>query len=208
MRGATTVNVRVPVEMQFQSTPLMRGATVDRCRIVGVAGVSIHAPHARGDLQSVYVFLLPRVSIHAPHARGDTCPLRAPAARKRFNPRPSCEGRPQGANRGLAPSRFNPRPSCEGRPSTFLAYATSSSFQSTPLMRGATPPCKPERRQRRCFNPRPSCEGRPRPLRGLHDCEVVSIHAPHARGDRIPVVVCARRNVVSIHAPHARGDTP
>ena len=145
--------------------------------------VSIHAPHARGDLQSVYVFLLPRVSIHAPHARGDTCPLRAPAARKRFNPRPSCEGRPQGANRGLAPSRFNPRPSCEGRPHTGSCL------------------CKTER----SFNPRPSCEGRHPLVVAVTGHADVSIHAPHARGDDI-VQRHEKKSNVSIHAPHARGD--
>ena len=35
---------------EFQSTPLMRGATRAHERAQGVAVISIHAPHARGDI--------------------------------------------------------------------------------------------------------------------------------------------------------------
>ena len=78
----------------FQSTPLMRGATRHTLYNVPCVNVSIHAPHARGDMwisslrsmarlfqstplmrgatrednQGIYPY---SVSIHAPHARGD-----------------------------------------------------------------------------------------------------------------------------------------
>ena len=236
---------------KFQSTPLMRGAT--RARVAATLGkssfnprpscegrldalchpaaplrVSIHAPHARGDRRLTVKKTRFAVSIHAPHARGDQWPRGSRRARCRFNPRPSCEGRPSRHCCPPCSRSFNPRPSCEGRPETasrsgwpqlvsihaphargdaslrcpLLPYR---SFQSTPLMRGAT------RRGR----------GGQRPAQ-------VSIHAPHARGDRRcarsaawgasfnPRPSCEGRQhiprpavgdaLVSIHAPHARGD--
>ena len=57
----------------------------------------------------------------------------------------------------------------------------------------------------RNFNPRSSCEER----RDLHRCggqHCISIHAPHARSDRCPSIVCPNRTHISIHAPHARSD--
>ena len=119
----------------FQFTPLMRGAT----RLYdhyGSNGVSIHAPHARGDILD------------------------------------------SGSTRRWS---FNSRPSCEGRP-TIADSLSLLAFQFTPLMRGATKSRKVRCRDR-SFNSRPSCEGRldTRSWKARHD---VSIHAPHARGDR------------------------
>ncbi len=77
---------------------------------------------------------------------------------------------------------FNPRPSCEGRHGPSGNELGRAVFQSAPLMRGAT-------------------------SIGRGDAEdvVVSIRAPHARGDwahgEFNGVL-----VVSIRAPHARGD--
>ena len=146
---------------QFQSTPLMRGATRIRRRGNALEVVSIHAPHARGDLTS-WTASRPRscfnprpscegrlgrrdgggdrarVSIHAPHARGDSSSWPPPSSRSCFNPRPSCEGRHRTDRTNIHPSVF----------------------QSTPLMRGAT---------------KTGTEI------GHH--LLVSIHAPHARGD-------------------------
>ena len=80
-------------------------------------------------------------------------------------------------------NRFNPRPSCEGRLGDGDVVFDNEKFQSTPLMRGAT-------------------WG---PFLCALDC-VVSIHAPHARGDQEFFDAYAKAHV-SIHAPHARGDT-
>ena len=74
MRGATDLPsvVRSPVTL-FQSTPLMRGATSQLYRREHVAfQVSIHAPHARGDMGAGAGDSPDLVSIHAPHARGDS----------------------------------------------------------------------------------------------------------------------------------------
>ena len=104
------------LEHMFQFTPLMRGATSYAFYEIIRKVVSIHAPHARGDLCSSRFVASRSVSIHAPHARGDTeghftmrgavfqfTPLmrgatpnsRATSEAKRFNSRPSCEGRPR-----------------------------------------------------------------------------------------------------------------
>ena len=164
MRGATRSTRHTIYHLRFQSTPLMRGATWgERGRFSGCE-VSIHAPHARGDL--------PRQWSLPYH--------------QRFNPRPSCEGRRRSRASLGHGCGFNPRPSCEGRPVFCPVVKPLVWFQSTPLMRGATsralvlaaehlvsihaPHARGDSRprtrltNRTCFNPRPSCEGRPRIL--------------------------------------------
>ena len=58
---------------QFQSTLLMRGATLQRTETWRVRDISIHAPHARSDWRSdgPAADSCFRISIHAPHARSD-----------------------------------------------------------------------------------------------------------------------------------------
>ena len=101
---------------QFQSTPLMRGATTSSARPCRAAPVSIHAPHARGDLSAHPAALPLDVSIHAPHARGDWLVFAA-----RDVPVVSIHA-PHARGDG----------SCETKLIALLK------FQSTPLMRGAT----------------------------------------------------------------------
>ena len=126
--------------------------------------------------------------------------------RDNFNPRSSCEERqaPEG-HAGLSGCDFNPRSSCEER----LPKNTSM----------------PENND---FNPRSSCEERlmhldqaPDPftfqstllMRGAtyrifchHVVDHISIHAPHARSDQLEVAPDGVRHHISIHAPHARSD--
>ena len=56
---------------EFQSTLLMRGATPPACAANPHQHISIHAPHARSDVQDRHRQILFRISIHAPHARSD-----------------------------------------------------------------------------------------------------------------------------------------
>ncbi len=99
----------------FQSTPLMRGETSAYWRLNAFARISIHSPHARGDVggmwsvrQLVISIHSPHargdfingegwtqidISIHSPHARGDSGRVRPPKGEAHFNPLPSCEGR-------------------------------------------------------------------------------------------------------------------
>ena len=71
----------------------MRGATGIHGFSVNGDFVSIHAPHARGDISQLVVIPVMYVSIHAPHARGDTMIVFGLFVQSSFNPRPSCEGR-------------------------------------------------------------------------------------------------------------------
>ena len=57
---------------QFQSTLLMRGATLPPAVQLERYLISIHAPHARSDLPVVLADVGScAISIHAPHARSD-----------------------------------------------------------------------------------------------------------------------------------------
>ena len=57
---------------EFQSTPPVRGATVDVIPLYGVWAISIHAPRAGGDLLgSNSAIRSISISIHAPRAGGD-----------------------------------------------------------------------------------------------------------------------------------------
>ena len=72
MRGATEIGLIQDKDDLFQSTLLMRGATVDASVQITVYLISIHAPHARSDLmQCVCIGIRLVISIHAPHARSD-----------------------------------------------------------------------------------------------------------------------------------------
>ena len=95
MRGETFAGLRrAEIAGLFQSTPLMRGETLKSGRWTQKTGdfnplpscegrpglssaelvdalISIHSPHARGDLRSARSASPARISIHSPHARGD-----------------------------------------------------------------------------------------------------------------------------------------
>ena len=116
MRGETPVAARTVNQILFQSTPLMRGETM------------CHTNHRSR----------PRISIHSPHARGDVFQLAVLDLHGDFNPLPSCEGRPRLPERRDAGRYFNPLPSCEGRLERFSQPCVMLVFQSTPLMRGET----------------------------------------------------------------------
>ena len=191
MRGETACNVAILSCVRFQSTPLMRGETIAvlikyepatnfnplpsrEGRRPGMsyslvyAFISIHSPHARGDVERAEKPHAFHISIHSPHARGDlrrskirpTSPIsiHSPHARGDVRCAPGwCTGysisiHSPHARGDLSDdahkeevSNFNPLPSCEGRP---LTARPSSGI--------------------RHFNPLPSCEGRPRapPLLG------------------------------------------
>ena len=71
MRGETNGCSRCGMMAAFQSTPLMRGETDDTAALQAAFDISIHSPHARGDLICA--------GVHP--------------ATMYFNPLPSCEGR-------------------------------------------------------------------------------------------------------------------
>ena len=140
----------------------MRGAT-RRLSGNGMAGyISIHAPHARSDSRSTSLQHQYRISIHAPHARSDYASAVVIVVQHRFqstllmrgatytgltvliiyiyfNPRSSCEERLHRRGASAADGYFNPRSSCEERRAEGSYPRGSRAFQSTLLMRGATP---------------------------------------------------------------------
>ena len=105
-----------------------------------------------------------------------------------FNPRPSYEGRHQvpAPVRPACPISIH-APHTRGDVSGFFIILRILTFQSTPLIRGATTYGATPRGGRH-FNPRPSYEGRP--VLTVYDClvEDISIHAPHTRGDLHPLL--------------------
>ena len=116
MRGATLLTTSARQTDLFQSTHLMRGAT----------GIGI-------DFFNKY-----HISIHAPHARCDCWLKRAAEELAYFNPRTSCEVRPRSPRNVRSGRHFNPRTSCEVRLLVKKSSRRISLFQSTHLMRGAT----------------------------------------------------------------------
>ncbi len=94
MRGETVNSAYGYRIFQFQSTPLMRGETIADPILSMQTNISIHSPHARGDLQAEIKQRTHSISIHSPHARGDVSPTLCRLTTANFNPLPSCEGRP------------------------------------------------------------------------------------------------------------------
>ena len=207
MRGATCGTIAASLQFRlFQSTLLMRGATIS----LGISflnlPISIHAPHARSDIspnisrtltKKFQSTLLMRgatpsfyrcctcrhISIHAPHARSDATRCVHLNQSEYFNPRSSCEERQGNRTVRNSTSNFNPRSSCEERRHNNPHSSGYVKFQSTLLMRGAT-------------------------IIGsiLRSYLIqISIHAPHARSDKWRASKYLMLTI-SIHAPHARSD--
>ena len=101
------------------------------------------------------------ISIHAPHARSDTLPyISAISALISIH-----------------------APHARSDTLTLVLPSGFLTFQSTLLMRGATPAQVSSRA-----------------------CHPISIHAPHARSDYPAAHVWKAGKSISIHAPHARSD--
>ncbi len=217
MRGETKARRICSRRKRFQSTPLMRGETLtdDERRVD--ADISIHSPHARGDLKAISRIQGAAISIHSPHARGDRTQVYLGRDAADFNPLPSCEGRPSGGMQHGKRLRFQSTPLMRGETLSGIVIAKRrKSFQSTPLMRGETqkriiaasggdisihsPHARGDTLQRvrgetqggalahaqtTHFNPLPSCEGRLPTRRQREGQNFISIHSPHARGDRL-----------------------
>ena len=114
-RGDAMVNVPASHLTDFNPLPSCEG----RLRPFSMLCVSTDfnpLPSCEGrPVQNVVICLPNTISIHSPHARGDvSCPGKFQALCN-FNPLPSCEGRPNGGALPFLPKDFNPLPSCEGR---------------------------------------------------------------------------------------------
>ena len=116
VRRATDLASRASGEKKFQFTPVVRRATDVRADGAEGAGVSIHARRATGD-----------------SAQGESS-----SGLRRFNSRPSCDGRPRSVMLKSSRSSFNSRPSCDGRHVADALSNYRSQFQFTPVVRRAT----------------------------------------------------------------------
>ena len=114
----------------------------------------------RGDCLLACFIKSSMISIHAAHARGNTSLFL----------------------RSCSPPDFNPRPSCEGRRQKTDKAVTQLQFQSTPLMRGATL-IRPRLSSMNIFQSTPLMRGATQSITGFPPLTIISIHAPHARGD-------------------------
>ena len=76
----------------FQSTPLMRGETLDHALDGARPKISIHSPHTRGDDFALVQAHVLRISIHSPHARGDPRLHAARQAWREFQSTPLMRG--------------------------------------------------------------------------------------------------------------------
>ncbi len=181
-------------------------------------------PCARGDLGGLGDKHLGIVSIHAP-ARGATSSGPGGASGAGFQSTPLREGRPVMPYYTVGTNLFQSTPLREGRRQSFVAAATSLSFNPRPCARGdasrsspprprrvsihapargATRQSSADRRLSQSFNPRPCARGDAEQLCRVPQCQV-SIHAP-ARGATGSHSGLSRDAQVSIHAP-ARGAT-
>ena len=61
-----------PETWQFQSTPLVRGETSSSVVAVTSPSISIHSPHARGDVYTTLEYLVDSIFQSAPLMRGET----------------------------------------------------------------------------------------------------------------------------------------
>ena len=103
--------------MEFQSTPPMRGATPNPGEAPAINFISIHAPHAGGDV---------------PGSAGT-------ATTFDFNPRPPCGGRPAAERRYDGGDGISIHaPHAGGDLNGPVVQHENGLFQSTPPMRGAT----------------------------------------------------------------------
>ena len=147
--------------MIFQSTLLMRGATVDASVQITVYLISIHAPHARSDVNLVGPADCRVISIHAPHARSD--PPRLPSVAYGLNisiHAPHARSDHWQMHFLHLLPQFQSTLLMRGATSRTALFALRIPFQSTLLMRGATLAAMT-----------------------MMAAPLISIHAPHARSD-------------------------
>ena len=122
-----------------------------------------------------------------------------------FNPLPSCEGRHTKVIDDRPNSNFNPLPSCEGRqlPHAHLLSRAHISIHS-PHARG-DPTSTTVQPVSSDFNPLPSCEGRRFPPNTV--CRSDRFQStPLMRGETGQRQMRKMPLTISIHSPHARGD--
>ena len=124
------------------------------------ANVSIHAPHAEGDLDILCLFVIGLVSIHAPHAEGDNATVELVQDFLVSIHAPHAEGDSSRTCNATKVSSFNPRPPCGGRrDADELAGIAADVSIHAPHAEG-DPETAVRAFRHTGFNPRPPCGGR------------------------------------------------
>ena len=185
MRGATRVHGYDLALVKFQSTPPVRGATINFNSLCQQALYFNPRPpcgerHQRMRSRAQKVL----ISIHAPRAGSDLVPANISYPRAYISihaPRAGSDLRPQG-----------------------IVYPVIQ-FQSTPPVRGATMTSISAFPLTHHFNPRPPCGERPEVYKETMYCLEISIHAPRAGSDPVAVEPLSQFRI-SIHAPRAGSD--
>ena len=149
------------VQLVFQSTLPLRGATayrfsIDETLIISIhtplAGsdahhairlggftISIHTPLAGSDYRVAAVEKPTKISIHTPLAGSDSASGHVPHTHEYFNPHSPCGERLYSARRTrIAPQHFNPHSPCGERLFRSFVDEWGELFQSTLPLRGAT----------------------------------------------------------------------
>ena len=147
--------------VRFQSTPLIRGETIQSESNANQLQISIHSPHTRGDPRQCRLHHNPRY----------------------FNPLPSYEGRPEGAAASVGDALFQSTPLIRGE--TGAAWSKPGwrkNFNPLPSYEGRPNPASSDYPSSN-FNPLPSYEGRLDGNKIQWFWARISIHSPHTRGD-------------------------
>ena len=185
MRGETLTSISSRLNyVYFNPLPSCEGRLPPFNILAVGVGISIHSPHARGDLDRNGGFDAFLISIHSPHARGDSMRTPSTTAKFNFNPLPSCEGRHKltdEASIDMYISIHSPHargdgitPRYQSRAHVISIHSPHARGDANPLLTGILRPH---------FNPLPSCEGRLERVKELVGMPYISIHSPHARGD-------------------------
>ena len=170
----------------FQSTLLIRGATIDVSdAATASAKISIHAPHTRSDLMRCQLLTTTRAAFQSTLLiRGATRKPQYCIGYAKFQSTLLIRGATAFSSiQRYFPGYFNPRSSYEERRQYSILSFTVSMY----------------------FNPRSSYEERLDYALKVGEEYGISIHAPHTRSDS-PSSAATKRGDISIHAPHTRSD--
>ena len=116
MRGETLLGGRAGENEKISiHSPHARGDVHHRGHLQAALAISIHSPHARGDDRYRLSLRSVGISIHSPHARGDPARPDNPGEQSISIHSPHARGDGRRAGTWRAEAHFNPLPSCEGR---------------------------------------------------------------------------------------------
>ena len=208
MRGETRRGGWTARSSKFQSTPLTRGETRRAALWRGQNLISIHSPHARGDITCTAGASNRRKFQSTPLMRGETINGIDNGIRAiQFQSTPLMRGETVNEateRQGLAISIHSPH--ARGDTGFRFLHGFGKQFQSTPLMRGETVMPGHLRSEPTLFQSTPLMRG--------ETSSGIRLPATAEKFQSTPLMRGETRNRrrgrtyqhISIHSPHARGD--